>query len=147
MNGLAMMGKLSAITAILIFLTALQPLSASALEPVFKIRAKDGHTIVGAPFQMLSGVMDPENYCPHGDRIETRNDNRFRFETRFRSGLRVLKLIRYEPGRFSACLFRRCFWREGALTVRNVGEHLWHGKGARGCRMQLNCYESRVCNS
>ena len=61
MNGLVMMGKLSAITAILIFLTALQPLSASALEPVFKIRAKDGHTIVGAPFQMLSGVMDPEN--------------------------------------------------------------------------------------
>ena len=45
MNGLSMMGKLSAITAILIFLTALQPLSASALEPVFKIRAKDGHTM------------------------------------------------------------------------------------------------------
>ena len=61
MNCLSTMGKLSAITAMLIFLTVLQPLSASAFEPVFEMRAKDGHTIVGAPFQMLSGVMDPEN--------------------------------------------------------------------------------------
>jgi hypothetical protein len=61
MNCLSMIGKLSAITAMLIFLTVLQPLSASALEPVFEIRAKDGHTIVGAPFQRLSSVLDAEN--------------------------------------------------------------------------------------
>jgi hypothetical protein len=61
MNFLSTMCKLSAITALLIFLTVLQPLSASALEPVFEMKAKDGHTIVGAPFQRLSGVLDPEN--------------------------------------------------------------------------------------
>jgi hypothetical protein len=61
MNCLSTTGKLSTITALLIFLTVLQPLSASALEPVFEMRAKDGHTIVGSPFQRLSGVLDHEN--------------------------------------------------------------------------------------
>jgi hypothetical protein len=60
-NGVSMIGKLSAITAMFIILTVLQPLSASALEPVFQIRAKNGHTIVGDPLQRLSGVLDPEN--------------------------------------------------------------------------------------
>ncbi|MGO9567245.1 MAG: hypothetical protein ACLP5H_06880 [Desulfomonilaceae bacterium] len=61
MNGRSMIGKLSAMTATLLFLTVLQPLSVSALEPVFEIRAKDGHTVVGDPLQRLSDVLDAEN--------------------------------------------------------------------------------------
>ena len=85
MKGLSMMGKLSAITAILIFLTALQPLSASALEPVFEIRARDGHTIVDAPFQKLSAVMDPENYVRMG--IELRPGMTIGFNSKHGFGL------------------------------------------------------------
>jgi hypothetical protein len=85
MNGLSMMGKLSAITAILIFLTALQPLSASALEPVFEIRAKDGHTIGDAPFQKLSAGMDPENTVRMG--FELRPGMMIGFNSKYGLGL------------------------------------------------------------
>ena len=61
MTGSSAIRKLSATTAMLIFLTVLQPLSAFALEPVFEVRAKDGHTVVGDPLQKLSGVLNPEN--------------------------------------------------------------------------------------
>lgn len=61
MTGSSAIGKLYALTTMLMCLTVLQPLSVSALEPVFEIRAKDGHTVVGVPLQKLSGVLNPEN--------------------------------------------------------------------------------------
>lgn len=54
-------GKLSGLLAIVISLAILQPPPASAFEPVFDIRAKNGTAVIGDPFQKLAGVMDPEN--------------------------------------------------------------------------------------
>jgi hypothetical protein len=53
--------KLSGLLALAISLSTLQPPPASAFEPVFEIRAKNGTAVVGAPFQRLAGVMDPDN--------------------------------------------------------------------------------------
>jgi hypothetical protein len=85
MIGLSMIGKLSAMTAMLIFLNFLQPLSSSALETVFEIRAKDGHTIVGDPFQRLTGVLDPENFVRIG--VELRPGLRAGFDSKHGLGL------------------------------------------------------------
>ncbi len=61
MMDLSVIGKLFVIATILLLLAALQPPSASALESVFEIRAKNGHTIVGGSFPRLFGVLNPEN--------------------------------------------------------------------------------------
>lgn len=85
MNARYIIGKLSVLAAIMMVLVVFQPKTASAVEPVFEIRAKDGHTIVDAPFQRLSGAMDAENYVRMG--IELRRGIRIGFDSKHGFGL------------------------------------------------------------
>lgn len=61
MNARYMIGKLLVLAAIMMVLVVFQPKTASGVEPVFEMRAKDGTAIVGEKAHRLAGVMDPEN--------------------------------------------------------------------------------------
>ena len=61
MNTRYIIGKLSVLAATMMVLVAFQPITASGVEPVFEIRAKDGTAIVGDTTHRLAGAMDPEN--------------------------------------------------------------------------------------
>ena len=61
MNARCIIGKLSVLATIMMVLVVFQPTTASGIEPVFEIRAKDGTAIVGETAHRLAGAMDPEN--------------------------------------------------------------------------------------
>jgi hypothetical protein len=72
MNALNIIGKLSVLATIMMVLVLFQPSTASGIEPVFEIRAKDGTAIVGETARKLAGSMDPENTVRMGLELRPR---------------------------------------------------------------------------
>jgi hypothetical protein len=71
-NTLSIIGKLSAVAIAVMMLVSWQPKTASAFEPVYEIRAKNGTDLVGGPLQRLVAVLDPHNSVRVG--VEMRPD-------------------------------------------------------------------------
>lgn len=61
MNAEHIIGKLSVLVTIIVVLVVFYPRPASAVEPVFEIRAKNGTAVAGYPAQRLVGALDPDN--------------------------------------------------------------------------------------
>ena len=85
MNARYLIGKLSVLATIMMVLVVFQPKTASGLEPVFEIRAKDGTAIVGETAHRLAGAMDPENSVRMG--IELRPGMTIGFDSKHGFGM------------------------------------------------------------
>jgi hypothetical protein len=62
----SIIGKFSVVATIIMMLVSSQPRPASAFEPVYEIRAKNGTDVIGDRFQKVAGALDPENFVRIG---------------------------------------------------------------------------------
>jgi hypothetical protein len=85
MSARRIIGKMSAVAAVVTVLTALVAVPVAAWDTVFEIRAKDGTAIVGETTHRLAGAMDPENTVRMG--FELRPGMMIGFNSKYGFGL------------------------------------------------------------